>query len=72
MNSSNSANNPMERSYIKTQTKIPSNSNISRSYREQPDYTCPTCKFSIDTKKCPLEKFEKHIIACKNSFGNGK
>lgn len=32
--------------------------------------TCHTCRKLVDARRCPVEKFEKHILACKDTCTN--
>lgn len=31
---------------------------------------CPVCKVLVDQRRCSIEKFERHVQACKESFSN--
>lgn len=43
---------------------------LSMTNREGTTFVCPTCKVPVDSRRCSVEKFEKHVAACKNSSTN--
>jgi len=38
--------------------------------REGTTFVCPTCKVPVDSRRCSVEKFEKHVAACKDTSTN--
>lgn len=41
--------------------------NLMGSNKDFSTFTCPHCKIPIDSNRCPIEKFERHVQACKDT-----